>query len=198
MGHDLPGWKSAILEPDADVPAPPGTVGRLAMDLRASPLAWFTGYDGDPEHTGDKISPGGRWYLTGDTAAKDKDGYVYFSSRDDDLIIMAGYRIGPFEVESVLTTHPAVAECAVVAVPDELRGEVIEAFVHLRAGYEASESLARDLQQLVKDRYAAHAYPRRVHFVAGLPKTPSGKIQRFVLREQRRGEVETGRATRQA
>lgn len=77
MGHDLPGWKSAILDPDADRPAPPGTVGRLAVDLRASPLAWFTGYDGDPVRTGDKISPDGRWYLTGDTASRDKDGYVY-------------------------------------------------------------------------------------------------------------------------
>jgi acetyl-CoA synthetase len=189
MGQDMPGWRSAILKPSAEEPAAPGTVGRLALDLNASPLAWFTGYDGDPQRTGEKISQDGRWYLTGDTAAKDEDGYVYFSARDDDLIIMAGYRIGPFELESVLAAHPAVAECAVVAVPDEVRGEVIEAFVRLRAGEEASESLAQTLKQLVRENYAAHAYPRRVHFVDELPKTPSGKIQRFVLRERRRVEL---------
>jgi acetyl-CoA synthetase len=189
MGQDLPGWTSVILETDSDTPARPGTVGRLAMDLQASRLAWFTGYDGDPGRTSEKITADGRWYLTGDTAAKDEDGYVYFSARDDDLIIMAGYRIGPFEVESALAAHPSVAECAVIATPDDVRGEVIEAFVVLRSGHEQSEQLAAELQQFVKDRYAAHAYPRRVHFVEDLPKTPSGKIQRYMLRDRRRTET---------
>ncbi len=109
-----------------------------------------------------------------------------FSARDDDVIIMAGYRIGPFEIESALLEHPAVAESAVIGVPDALRGEVVEAFVVLRAGVPAGDALAAELQQLVKQRYAAHAYPRRVHFVDALPKTPSGKVQRFALRERRR------------
>jgi acetyl-CoA synthetase len=103
---------------------------------------------------------------------------------------MAGYRIGPFEVESTIATHPAVAETAVIAVPDEVRGEVIEAFVVLRDGHVASLELEREIQHWVKTRFAAHAFPRAVHFVASLPKTPSGKIQRFVLKQQRRQQLE--------
>ena len=118
------------------------------------------------------------------------DGYFHFSARDDDVIIMAGYRIGPFEVESTIATHPAVAETAVIAVPDEVRGEVIEAFVVLRDGNVASPELEREIQHWVKTRFAAHAFPRAVHFVASLPKTPSGKIQRFVLKQQRRQQLE--------
>ena len=117
---------------------------------------------------------------------KDEDGYFFFSARDDDVIIMAGYRIGPFEVESVILEHPDVVEVAVVGAPDELRGEVVEAYVVLRAGVEPSDALAAELQQQVKQRYAAHAYPRTVHFIDEVPKTPSGKIQRFVLKGQRR------------
>jgi acetyl-CoA synthetase len=99
---------------------------------------------------------------------------------------MAGYRIGPFEVESVLAQHDAVAECAVVAAPDPIRGEVIEAFVVLRTGTAATDDLERELQDHVRQRYAAHAYPRRVHVVASLPKTASGKIQRARLRRELR------------
>jgi acetyl-CoA synthetase len=160
-------------------------VGRVAMDLTDSPLAWFAGYDGDAAKTTEKFSGDGRWYLTGDTGMIDAQGYFHFSARDDDVIIMAGYRIGPFEVESAMASHPAVAECAVIAVPDAVRGEVIEAFVVLREGHEASGELARDVQQWVKTKFAAHAYPRTVHFAEALPKTPSGKIQRFVLKQQR-------------
>ena len=105
---------------------------------------------------------------------------------------MAGYRIGPFEVESVLCMHPAVSECAVIAVPDEIRGEVLEAFVVARAGVTASPEIEQELQQWVKTRYAAHAYPRRIHFIGTLPKTPSGKVQRFVLREQHRAGLAAG------
>jgi acetyl-CoA synthetase len=99
---------------------------------------------------------------------------------------MAGYRIGPFEVESVLLTHPAVRECAVVAASDEIRGEVLEAAIILAAGYMPSQELTVELQGWVKRRYAAHAYPRRIHYVESLPKTPSGKLQRFMLRRQLR------------
>ncbi len=105
---------------------------------------------------------------------------------------MAGYRIGPFEVESVLATHPDVAESAVIAIPDTVRGEVLEAAVVLRSGSQPSEALEKALQVHVKQNFAAHAYPRRIHFVPSLPKTPSGKIQRFVVRQQvREGTLET-------
>jgi acetyl-CoA synthetase len=190
MGHVMPGWSVQVLDPDRDEPVPPGILGRLAVDTTQSPLNWFTGYHGDPRTSAEKFSPDGRWYLTGDTGRVDDDGYFSFSSRDDDVIIMAGYRIGPFEVESVLVTHPDVVECAVIAVPDEVRGEVLEAFVVPRRGVAGSPELATALQLLVKTKFAAHAYPRAVHFVGELPKTPSGKIQRFVLRQRRGAELE--------
>src|SRR4029450_2131594 len=112
-------------------------------------------------------------------------------SRCDDVIIMAGYRIGPFDVESVLLTHADVAEVAVIGVPDERRGEVLEAFVVLRPDATASPTLTAELQQLVKTKFAAHAFPRSVHYIDELPKTPSGKIQRFLLRAQRNAELAT-------
>ena len=186
MGHVLPGWNAVVLKNDADLPAPAGEAGRLAIDLRASPLAWFEGYVGDAARSAEKFSVDGRWYITGDAGLMDVQGYFRFCSRDDDVIIMAGYRIGPFEIESVLISHPAVAECAVVAAPDPLRGEVLEAFVVLHEAHAASAALTEELQEWVKRRYAAHAYPRRVHYADSLPKTPSGKVQRFVLRQQLR------------
>lgn len=192
MGHVMPGWSAAVLKDDLDEVAPPGTVGRIAVDLHDSPLAWFTGYLGAPEKSAEKFSGDQRWYVTGDSGQVDKDGYFRFVAREDDVIIMAGYRIGPFDVESVLLTHPAVMEAAVIAAPDELRGEVLEAYVVLRGGGSPPGGLERELQQLVKTEYAAHAYPRTVHFVAQLPKTPSGKIQRYVLRQQRRAETGNG------
>jgi acetyl-CoA synthetase len=158
----------------------------VAVDLARSPLGWFKGYINDPAMSVGKFSADGRWYFTGDTGHVDNDAYFYFSARDDDVIIMAGYRIGPFEVESVLATHPAVSECAVVAVPDAIRGELLAAAVVLRSGSTSSDELTTELQDWVKRRYAAHAYPRRVYYVHGLPKTPSGKIQRFILRQQLR------------
>ena len=136
-----------------------------------------------------KVDLDGRYYLTGDTGSMDENGYFYFSTRDDDVIIMAGYRIGPFEVESALSTHEAVAECAVIATPDKVRGEVIEAFVVLMPGASKGDQLTDELQKWVKTNFAAHAYPRHITYVEELPKTPSGKIQRFVLREQRNSEI---------
>ena len=185
MGRPMPGWTAGILLDDADEPAPAGTPGRVALDVTASPLLWFTGYAGDPERTAQRHTPDGRWYLTGDAGSIDADGFYAFSARDDDVIIMAGYRIGPFEVESVLAMHEDVAEAAVIGVPDELRGEVLEAFVVLRPGAEAGSGLADELKQMVKSGFAAHAYPRAVHVVPELPKTPSGKVQRYLLRERR-------------
>lgn len=189
MGQPMPGWTVGILDDERDEPVPDGTPGRLAVDLTASPLAWFAGYADDPDKTSEKFTADGRWYLTGDTGTRDEDGYFRFSSRDDDVIIMAGYRIGPFDIESVLTSHPAVAECAVIAAPDRIRGEVLEAFVVLHAGHAADTTA---LQQWVRDGYGAHAYPRTIHFVSTLPKTESGKVRRHTLREQRRAELATG------
>lgn len=184
MGKPLPGWTCAVLRDDSDEVAAPGEVGRVAIDVPASPLVWFTGYVDAPEKTADRFSDDGRWYLTGDAGRVDEKGFFFFSSRDDDVIIMAGYRIGPFDVESVLVMHPDVVEAAVVGVPDQLRGEVLEAFVVVREGVEGDDALEADLQQLVKKKFAAHAYPRTVHFVPHLPKTPSGKVQRYILRRQ--------------
>lgn len=181
MGRALPGWHVEVLRPEADQLAPAGELGRLAVDLSRSPLMWFAGYREAPG----AFTQDGRWYLTGDTAAKDADGYVYFASRDDDVILMAGYRIGPHDVENVLVRHDDVADAAVVGVPDELRGEVLVAYVVLRPAREPSDALVTELQQLVKTRFAAHAYPREVRFVTELPKTASGKLQRSLLRQPR-------------
>jgi len=183
MGRAIPGWELTVLAEDADAPAGPGVLGRVAVDVAASPFMTFTEYQTAGQAAA-KFSGDRRWYLTGDSSRVDADGDFFFSSRDDDVIIMAGYRIGPFEIESVLAQHPAVAECVVVAAPDEVRGEVIEAHVVLRGGTAGTPEMATELQQFVKTRYAAHAYPRTVHFRDALPKTPSGKIQRYLLRNR--------------
>lgn len=184
MGTPLPGWRVDVLSESADSLAADGEAGRVAINIAQSPFFWFTGYAGAPEKTAERFTADGAWYLTGDAGRRDAGGRLYFTSRDDDVIIMAGYRIGPFDVESVLVTHAAVAEAAVVGVPDAIRGEVLEACIVLNAGHEPSDALAAELQELVKAGFAAHAYPRRVHFLAELPKTPSGKVQRFVLRRE--------------
>ncbi|MFC5064156.1 AMP-binding protein [Actinomycetospora atypica] len=189
MGHPLPGWTCVVLAEDRDEVVPADTVGRLAVDTARSPLMWFPGYADAPERTAERYSADGRWYLTGDTASQAADGRLAFSSRDDDVIIMAGYRIGPFDVESVLVTHPDVADAAVVAAPDALRGEVLQAFVVLDPAAGVRADLEAELQQLVKTGFAAHAYPRAVHVVPELPRTPSGKVQRFRLREQLRAQT---------
>jgi acetyl-CoA synthetase len=185
MGVALPGWSVTVLEEGTSTPAEIGESGLLAVDVAASPLMTFTGYAGGRAAT-ERFTADGRYYLSGDLATRNPDGTLRFSSRDDDVIIMAGYRIGPFEVESVLAQHESVAECAVVAGPDPVRGEVIEAFVVLRPDASVGEYLERELQDHVRQRYAAHAYPRRVHVVASLPKTASGKIKRAQLRRDLR------------
>lgn len=189
MGVPLPGWSCTVLAAEADEPAPVGELGRVAIDVPASPLMWFTGYHEAPDKTAERFSADGRWYYTGDAAKLDADGHFYFSSRDDDVIIMSGYRIGPFDVESVLAKHPDVLESAIIGVPDDLAGEVLEAYVVLREGVEGDDDKESELQKWVKTEFAAHAFPRRVHFVRELPKTPSGKIQRFLLRKERSGQV---------
>jgi acetyl-CoA synthetase len=124
------------------------------------------------------------WIVTGDLGRRDADGYFWFEGRAGDMIKSAGYRIGPFEVESALLKHPAVAEAAVVGKPDELRGEIVKAFVVLRPGIVGSDKLSQELVIFVKETVGSHQAPRAIEFVDALPKTETGKIQRFVLRER--------------
>ena len=191
MGYPLPGWAATILAEDRDEQVALGEVGRVAIDIESSPAMTFTDYQ-DPSRSASRFSSDGHYYILGDLGSLDRSGAFRFSARDDDVIIMAGYRIGPFEIESVLSKHPSVAESAAVAAPDAERGEVLEAFIVLRPGEIESARLAADIQGFVKQNYAAHAYPRQIHFVADLPKTPSGKIQRAVLRQRRRDELASG------
>ncbi len=189
MGIPLPGWTTEILRQDSDLSAEPGELGRVAIDAQGSPAAWFDGYVDAPDATSEKFTEDSRWYLTGDSGRRDEDGEYFFMSRDDDVIIMAGYRIGPFDVESIIALHPDVQECAVIAVPDPMKGEVIEAFVALKHPVDDEDQLAEELKNRVRENLAAYAYPRSVHFVESLPRTPSGKVQRFVLRDARRSEL---------
>jgi acetyl-CoA synthetase len=126
---------------------------------------------------------GGEWFHTKDAAREDEDGYIWYEGRADDVIIAAGYRVGPFEVESVCLEHPAVREAAAVASPDELRGNVVKAFIVLAADNEPSDQLADEIKAFVRERLSAYAYPRRIEFVADLPKTLTGKIRRIELRQ---------------
>lgn len=183
MGVAMPGWKVQIVDEGTLSPLGPEETGILVVDLPGSPLAWFDGYIGDKEKSAAKFSSDGCFYYTGDTARIDAAGRVFFSARADDVILMAGYRIGPFEIESTLNEHPLVQNSAAIGVADELRGERLEAFVVLVDGAEGSDNLAGELQSWVKLRYAAHAYPRAIHFTRELPMTPSGKIQRNILRQ---------------
>ena len=129
---------------------------------------------------------GGPWFHTKDAAQMDEDGYVWYAGRADDVIISAGYRIGPFEVESACVEHAAVKEAAAVASPDERRGDVVKAFIVLAAGHEPSDELADDIKRHVRERHSAYAYPRVIEFVDDLPKTLTGKIRRIELREAER------------
>jgi acetyl-CoA synthetase len=177
-GTSMPGFRAVVVD-DAGAELPAGVPGNLALDLARSPLFWFAGYRG-------MATPalGEALYLTGDSAEANPDGSISFVGRADDVITSAGYRIGPFEVESALVEHPAVIEAAVVGKPDPERTEIVKAFVVLQPGHAATPALADALALHVKQRLSAHAYPREVEFVASLPKTPSGKIQRFVLRNR--------------
>jgi len=182
MGESFPGWSVTVLQATSDDRAPVGEVGRLAVEVSTSLFFTFTGYGAARDARGSRFTADGSHYLTGDLASLGEDGLIRFSSRDDDVILMAGYRIGPFDVESVLVAHPDVVECAVVATPDEVRGEVVHAYVVPVSAPNDAAALTGELQDWVRTRYAAHAYPRLVTFVDSLPKTPSGKIQRAALR----------------
>jgi acetyl-CoA synthetase len=157
----------------------PGKQGVIALK-RPDPTLMLR-YWNRPEATAEKFM--GDWYLTGDTAVKDEDGYFWFKGRDDDIINSAGYRIGPAEVEECLVKHPAVRVAGVIGVPDAVRGEAVTAFVVLAEGHVPSPGLASEIQAFVRERLAAHEYPRSVYFLDEMPMTVTGKIRRLDLRQ---------------
>ena len=184
MGRPAPGFDLEVIDHDGK-PCAPDKEGDIAVRVQPErPLGLFKEYWRNDEAT--ERSFKGEWYLTGDRAYRDADGYFWFVGRADDVIISAGYRIGPFEVESALVEHPAVMEAAVVASPDAVRGEIVKAFIILAPGYSASPALATEIQEHVKTVTAPYKYPREVEFVTELPKTISGKIRRVELRERER------------
>ncbi len=177
MGKPSPGCDVRVVDPDGDE-CPPDEPGDIALAGRIPCL--FKEYWEQTDATEAVFHDG--LYLTGDRAYRDADGYLWFVGRSDDVILSAGYRIGPFEVESVLIEHPAVVESAVVPAPDENRGSVVKAYVVVGKDYEPSEALAKDIQDYCKTHTAPYKYPRRIEFIADLPKTTSGKIRRVELR----------------
>jgi acetyl-CoA synthetase len=177
-GVAVPGYELAILDENLK-PVPANTPGVLAVHRAHSPLFTFAGY-----WRAETPSLRGDWYLTGDIMQRDEDGHFFFVGRNDDIITSAGYRIGPFDVESVIIEHPSVAEVGVIGKPDPERTEIVKAFIVLRQGYDASATLAADIQQHVRTRLSLHAYPREIEFSPELPKTPNGKVQRFMLRQR--------------
>src|SRR5438128_3004590 len=180
MGKPMPGWQVAILDEDEREVAQ-GERGEICLRARTNPH-FPLGYWRLPEET--ERTFGGEWFHTKDAARMDADGYVWYEGRADDVIIAAGYRIGPFEVESACLEHDAVAEAAAVAAPDERRGNVVKAFIVLAAGHEPSDELAEEIKGFVRERLSAYAYPRLIEFTEDLPKTLTGKIRRVELRER--------------
>ena len=181
MGVAVPGHEVAILGEDGEA-LPAGEAGVIAV--RAPDPVMFLGYWQRPEATAAKFR--GEWLLTGDLGRMDADGFVTYLGREDDVINSAGYRIGPAEVEECLARHPAVGLCAVIGVPDPLRGEIVKAYVVPRPGFRPDPALGRDIQDFVKSRLAAHLYPRAVAFVDSLPLTATGKVRRAELRARER------------
>jgi acetyl-CoA synthetase len=179
MGKPMPGWDVEILDED-ERPVAQGERGEICLRARTNPH-YPLGYWNRLEDTDEVF--GGEWFHTKDAAREDEDGYIWYEGRADDVIIAAGYRVGPFEVESVCLEHPAVREAAAVASPDELRGNVVKAFIVLAADNEPSDQLADEIKAFVRERLSAYAYPRRIEFVADLPKTLTGKIRRIELRQ---------------
>jgi acyl-coenzyme A synthetase/AMP-(fatty) acid ligase len=180
LGKPTPGFDVAVVDIDG-IPLGPGNEGQIAVRVKPErPIGLFVEYWQDPGAT--EAAHVGDWYLTGDRARVDDDGYFWFISRADDVIISAGYRIGPFEVESVIMEHPAVQEVACIGVPDQQRGEVVKAFVVLGPDVDPSDALATEIQDYVKANTAPYKYPRQIEFIDELPKTVSGKVRRVDLR----------------
>ncbi|HEY3733791.1 MAG TPA: AMP-binding protein [Streptosporangiaceae bacterium] len=179
-GKAVPGYTAAVLD-DNGVPVPDGTIGRLAV--KGPTGCRYLADDRQRSY----VQNG--WNLTGDTYLRDPQGYYWYQARSDDIIISSGYNIAGPEIEEALLLHPDVAECGVVGVPDETRGQVVTAYVVLRGGVAASESTAVELQDFVKQQIAPYKYPRQVRFLSALPRTTTGKLQRFRLREDGAGST---------
>ena len=184
MGKPMPGWEVAILD-EEETPVARGERGEICLRARSNPH-YPLGYWRNEEAARETF--GGEWFHSKDAASEDEDGYYWYEGRADDVIIAAGYRIGPFEVESVCIEHEAVREAAAVASPDEVKGNVVKAFIVLAEGHEPSDELAEEIKAFVRERLSAYAYPRRIEFTDELPKTLTGKIRRIELR-QREGET---------
>ncbi|HOC42667.1 MAG TPA: acetate--CoA ligase [Thermoanaerobaculales bacterium] len=185
MGKPFPGITAAVVDLKTSEPLDqPGAVGLIG--LRPGWPSMIRGYWNNPVGYAGKFKNG--WYLTGDRASKDNDGYFWFVGRDDDVINTGGHLVGPFEIESALLEHPAVAESAAVATPDPTNMEVVKAFVTLKKGHEGSDDLELEIMNFIRKRLSPLAMPQKIQFVAGLPKTRSGKIMRRVLRAQEFGE----------
>ncbi|HEX3208087.1 MAG TPA: AMP-binding protein, partial [Geminicoccaceae bacterium] len=181
MGRPVPGHEVSVLD-QGGRPAPSGVSGVIAI-RRPDPVM-FLGYWNDPQATAAKFL--GDWLLTGDLGRQDEAGYITYLGREDDLISSAGYRIGPSEVEDCLAKHPAVALSAVIGVPDPIRGEAIKAFIVPKPGHAPGPELERSIQSFVRERLAAHEYPRQIAFLDELPLTATGKVRRRDLRERER------------
>ena len=187
MGKPLPGWDIDLLDED-EQPVPAGETGEICLRARTNPH-YPLGYWNREEDSQNVF--GGDWFHTRDVARFDDEGYVRYEGRNDDVIISAGYRIGPFEVESALVAHPKVVEAAAVASPDQLRGHIVKAFVRVLPDTERTDELAREIQAFVRARLSAYAYPRAIEFVDDLPKTLTGKIRRIELREREAEQAST-------
>ncbi len=183
MGKVMPGWDVQILDEDEN-PVGVGERGEICLRARSNPH-YPLGYWNNDEAA--EKTFGGDWFHTKDAAEADEDGYFWYSGRADDVIISAGYRIGPFEVESACIEHPAVREAAAVAAPDQRRGHVVKAYVVLAGDQQPSDELAKDIQGFVRGHLSAYAYPRQIEFTDELPKTLTGKIRRIELREREQG-----------
>jgi acetyl-CoA synthetase len=188
MGKPMPGWDVQILDED-EQPVARGERGEICLRARSNPH-YPLGYWRNDEAGQETF--GGDWFHTRDAAVEDEAGYYWYVGRADDVIIAAGYRIGPFEVESACLEHPAVREAAAVASPDELRGNVVKAFVVLADSYAPSDELATEIKQFVRERLSAYAYPRLIEFVPDLPKTLTGKIRRIELRQLELDRAQAG------
>ena len=186
MGKPVPGHDVAVVDTETGDRRPTGEVGEIAVRRDGDPVV-FTEYLDDPEKTAATTVDG--WHLTGDLGVEDDDGYVWFKARDDDLIITSGYRVGPGEVEQVLLDHDAVEQAGVVGVPDEMRGEIVKAFVQPVGDVIDAETVRNELRDLVRSRLAKYEYPREIAFVDELPQTTTGKIQRRKLRERETSET---------
>ncbi|MDQ0176824.1 acyl-CoA synthetase MbcS [Bacillus chungangensis] len=180
MGKPIPGNKVEIIDEYGNA-CKIGEVGDIAVHIETPAL--FKSYYKDPERTAMQFR--NQYYITGDKAKRDKEGYFWFEGRGDDIIISSGYTIGPFEVEDALVKHPYVKECAVIASPDEIRGSIVKAYIVLKEGVnEEQDDLVEMLQNHVKEQTAPYKYPRKIEFIEELPKTASGKIRRVALREK--------------